>query len=401
MLKRYYWKGLNNEGKPTSGIIISLSADEVRDILLENNCRMIDMNSGQISFVERKKHSLTSEDITLFTSQLGTLLSAGIPIIASLKLIAKRTSKAELRSLAYLLQTQLQSGESLTNALTGHPLYFDDLYLSLVKAGELSGNLENALKKLAEQREKVELLKSQTRQAVQYPLIMLCTIIVVCYIMLTMVIPEFEFLFRSMNTELPWITKKLIRLSNLVQNNCLVIFACLSCTAWLLCWSKKHSEKVQLKLSRWSLVIPVFGTINQQSALARFAHTLATNYRSGIPLLNNLAVSAETTGNLYIQKAILRAHQNILLGRSIHQALRDEGAFPELLLQMVMIGEQSGKLDDMLEKLAHMYDNETAQSLNSLSKLIEPILVLLLGIVIGGLVIAMYLPIFNLTSVLG
>ncbi len=273
--------------------------------------------------------------------------------------------------------------------------------MSLIRSGEKSGNLADTLLKLAEHREKLQILREQIKRASQYPLVMLMTIFAVSYIMLTMVIPEFEQLFRGMGAELPWLTKKVLLFSKLIRSHSLTILLFVCGSAYLLRILYQRSDRIKLKMSRYLLIIPVFGPIVTKHSLARFSRTLATNYRSGLPILENISLSAMTTGNLYFQQAIGKAHQNILLGAPIYMALKDEHVFPELLVQMVMIGEQSGKLDDMLEKLASIYDEEASNSINRLSTLLEPMLILILGIIIGGLVIAMYLPIFNLTSLLG
>ncbi|MCL9781038.1 type II secretion system F family protein [Vibrio sp. S4M6] len=401
MLRRYYWQALDSQGQTISGVTLSLSADEVRAIVRDNQLRMKDMHTGGLTIVDKKKHSILVKDITHFTRQLATLLLAGLPIVTSLKLISSQSNKAELRSLMFLLVAHLESGDSLTNTMKHYPEYFNPLYIATIQSGELSGHLEQALLNLASHRENIAKLQGKLWQALQYPCLMLTTIIAVSYIMLTLVIPEFDSLFRGMNASLPWLTREVIKLSDLVQSRgWLVIFIIGSLIGFLI-FTIKRSDFAKQKIHQGLLSTPAIGHIVLKLALARACRTLATNYRSGIPVLTNLSLAAQVCGNPFIQQSLDRCHEKILQGQAIHLALREEAIFPELMLQMVMIGEQTGQLDNMLDKLADIYDSEANHSIQSFSKLVEPILILVLGIIVGVLVIAMYLPIFNLTRLLG
>lgn len=400
-LKSFHWRGINNTGKRVSGKLFALNEIEVRKKLTDQHIHIKKIKKRGLSGFEKMRHIVKRKDITLFTRQLATMLSAGVPIIQALRLIAENNVKAEMKSILNYICLSIEAGTPLSKALATSCSHFDSFYVDLVATGEETGYLAQALARLAEYREKSDALRAKVIKAMIYPIMVTLVAITVTVLMLTFVIPEFESIFKGFGAELPWFTQQVINLSHALQANGLYILLIITSSSFLFGALRKKSYKVRLTISKHSLNIPIIGTVLSKAAIAKFSRTLATSFSSGLPILHSLQTTSKTAGNLYYQEAILSVQQNTAAGMPLYLAMRQTQAFPEMVLQMIMIGEESGNLDDMLNKVAYIYEEEVDNTVDNLGKILEPFIIVFLGTLIGGLVVSMYLPIFNLMSVIG
>ncbi|TFH91431.1 type II secretion system F family protein [Vibrio ouci] len=400
-LKNYRWKGTHRSGKRVSGQLLALNETEVRDKLKQQKIRIRRLKAKRISTFTRLAQRVTSKDVTLLTRQLATMLATGVPIIHALKLVADNHRKAEMKSILAHISKAVESGTPVSKAMHTSSRHFDSLYVDLVTTGEQTGNLAEAFERIAIYREKSERLKAKVIKALIYPCMVVVTALTVSYLMLTMVIPQFESMFKDFGADLPWFTEKVLQLSYFTQTYGSIIFLALGGLVFIMSQISKRSSHARLAASRLGLKIPIIGAVMGKASIAKFSRTLATSLNAGIPILSCLTSSAKTADNTYYQQAIERIYDDTAAGVPIYIAMRNSNCFPEMILQMVMIGEESGRLDEMLNKVAAIYEFEVENTVDNLGKVLEPMIIVFLGVVVGGLVIAMYLPIFNLMSVLG
>ena len=400
-LKNYHWRGINSSGKRVSGQTLALTELEVRDKLREQHIQIKKIKKKSISALTRLTNQVKAKDITLLTRQLATMLGTGVPIIQAIKLVSDNHRKAEMKSILSQIRKGIEAGTPLSKAMRTASRHFDDLYTDLVATGELSGNLAEVFERLATYREKSAQLKSKVVKALIYPVMVVMTALLVSYLMLTKVIPEFESMFSGFGADLPWFTAKVMELSHWMQAYGFYTFVGLGAVTLLFIQARKRSYAIRLATSRIGLRIPIIGGVVAKASIAKFSRTLSTSFSSGIPILTSLRTTAKTTGNVHFESAITEVHKETAAGMPMYIAMRNSQAFPEMVLQMVMIGEESGNLDDMLNKVATIYEFEVDNTVDNLGKILEPLIILFLGSVVGSLVVAMYLPIFNLMSVLG
>ncbi|QIA64223.1 type II secretion system F family protein [Vibrio astriarenae] len=400
-LKNYRWRGINSTGKKVSGQMLALNEVEVRDKLKEQHVSIKKIKRGSVSLLTKLTHRVNSKDITLLTRQLATMLTTGVPIVQVLKLVADNHRKAEMKSILTQMSKGVEAGTPMSKAMRTASVHFDALYVDLVATGEQSGNLAEAFERLATYREKSEQLRAKVIKALIYPTMVLVVAMGVSYLMLTMVIPEFESMFKGFGAQLPWFTQKVLLLSHWIQAYSLWLVVTLCALCYIGRLIRKQSDIIKLHTSRLSLKIPVIGEVLSKASIAKFSRTLATSFSAGIPILSSLKTSGKTSGNTHYQHAIDAVYRDTAAGVPMYIAMRNTHAFPEMVLQMVMIGEESGKLDGMLNKVASIYEFEVDNTVDNLGKILEPLIIVFLGVVVGGLVVAMYLPIFNLMSVLG
>ncbi|MDF2154172.1 type II secretion system F family protein [Vibrio sp. CAU 1672] len=400
-LKNFRWKGINNSGKTTSGQTLALSEMEVRERLEAQHIKIRKLKKSSVSVFTKLTQRVKAKDITIFTRQAATMLATGVPIVQALRLVSASHRKAEMKSILINISKAVEAGTPISKAMRNASRHFDPLYTDLIATGELSGNLAQVFDRLATYREKSEQLRAKVIKALIYPTMVVLVALTVSYIMLTMVIPEFAKMFTTFGSQLPWFTRQVLSLSAWMQTwGPYLALGALG----LLIVSKlltSRSTRYRWLLAKTSLKIPVLGGVLSKAAIAKFSRTLATSFSAGIPILTSLQTTAKTSGNLHYQLAIEGVYRDTATGMPMYIAMRNSNVFPELVLQMVMIGEESGQLDDMLNKVAHIYEFEVDNTVDNLSKLLEPLIIVFLGVVIGGLVAAMYLPIFNLMSVLG
>ncbi|MGF1752728.1 type II secretion system F family protein [Vibrio makurazakiensis] len=400
-LKNYRWKGINSSGKKVSGQALALTEMEVRDKLKEQHIQIKKIKKGGVSALTRITHRVKAKDITILTRQLATMLTTGVPIIQAIKLVSDNHNKAEMKSILTHISKGVEAGTPLSKAMRTASRHFDDLYTDLVATGEQSGNLSEVFERLATYREKSEQLRAKVIKALIYPAMVVLVALVVSYLMLTVVIPEFESMFSGFGADLPWFTQQVLQLSNWVQSYSIWVVAVLFTVIFIFQSLRKRSFTVKLTTSKIGLKLPIIGAVISKASIAKFSRTLATSFSSGIPILSSLQTTAKTSGNTHYQTAINEVYRETAAGMPMYIAMRNTNAFPEMVLQMVMIGEESGKLDDMLNKVATIYEFEVDNTVDNLGKILEPLIIVFLGTVVGGLVVAMYLPIFNLMSVLG
>lgn len=400
-LKNFRWKGINSSGKKTSGKTLAMSEVEVRERLNAQHIKIKKLKKSSISFLTKLSHRVKGKDITVFTRQISTMLITGVPLVQALKLVSNNHKKAEMKSILMSITRAVEAGTPMSKAMRTASSHFDSLYTDLIATGELSGNLAEVFERLTTYREKSEELRAKVIKALIYPAMVMLVALGVSYLMLTQVIPEFEKMFSGFGADLPWFTRQVLDLSAWMQNwSSFIALGTLSLviSARILV---KRSDSFRLMMDRAILKIPVLGAVLSKAAIAKFSRTLTTSFSAGIPILTSLKTTSKTSGNLHYQLAVEEVYRDTAAGMPMYVAMRNCDVFPELVLQMVMIGEESGRIDEMLNKVATIYEFEVDNTVDNLSKILEPLIIVFLGVVVGGLVTAMYLPIFNLMSVLG
>jgi len=338
-------------------------------------------------------------DIAIFSRQLSTMLAAGIPLVQAFEIVGAGNEKAAMQRLILEIKADVEGGTSLHEALGKHPLHFDDLFVNLVEAGEHAGALESLLDKVATYKEKTEALKKKVKKALFYPAAVLAVAVIVTIVLLLFVIPEFESLYKGFGADLPAFTQMVIGLSRFVQHDGILIAVALGLGVYAFIYFKKRSKAMREFLDRLSLKIPVIGPILNKAAIARYARTLSTMFSAGVPLVEALDSVAGATGNIVYENAVLRMRDEVSTGQRLQRAMENTGLFPNMVNQMIAVGEESGSLDEMSAKVATFYEAEVDNAVDAMSSLLEPMIMVILGVLVGGLVIAMYLPIFKLGSV--
>lgn len=394
----FLYEGTNRGGSKVKGEIFALS-----DAMAKNELRKQGINPLK---VKKKPKSLfggaakiTPADISIFARQMATMMSAGVPLVQSFEIIGQGSDNQSMQKLIMGIKHEVEGGVTLAEALTKYPLYFDPLFINLVNAGEQSGALETMLDKLATYKEKVEALKAKVKKALFYPIAVLVVAFVVTVILLVFVVPQFEELFDSFGADLPALTRFVIDLSKFMQAWWWVIALGIAGAIYMFLRIKKTSPKLQESVDRLALKAPVVGEIATKSAIARFARTLETMSAAGVPLVEAMESVAGATGNIIYEKASLKIKDEVSQGTQLQTSMRNTGLFPNMAIQMVSIGEEAGSLDDMLAKVADFYEAEVDNAVDALTSLLEPIIMSVLGVLVGGLIVAMYLPIFKLGSV--
>ncbi len=343
---------------------------------------------------------IKEKDIVIFTRQLGTMIDAGLPIVQCLDILGEQSDNKNFRKIVRQMKEGVESGSTFTEALKKHPKNFDDLFINMIAAGEVGGILDTILARLSEYLEKSMKLKAKIKGAMIYPATIISVAVIVTAVLLIWVIPVFAELFSSFGQELPGPTQFVINLSNFT----IAYFPYLVAGAVAIAISIRQTYKTEngrLRMDQMSLQVPVFGELLRKSAIARFTRTLSTLVSSGVPILDALLITAKTSGNKIVERAILATRTSISEGNTISEPLTKSGVFPPMVCQMISVGESTGALDSMLQKIAEFYEDEVDNMVANLTTLMEPMVILFLGVIIGGLVISMYLPIFKLGSVIG
>ncbi|WP_188013996.1 type II secretion system F family protein [Photobacterium damselae] len=399
---RYYrWRGVNQGGKKITGVTLGFQEQEVRAQLTEQMIQVKKIKRTPPSTLDKIRNQMKSSDVTAITRQLATMIESGVPIVQALKLMASSHHKAEVRAVLTQVNTQVEAGASLSKALKSSSPLFDNFYCDLVATGEETGYLGQVFVRLATYREKSEAMRKKVIKAMIYPSMVMLTAISVTILMLVFVIPQFAAIFGSFGAELPWFTRQVLKASDFLINYGGYLAVGLLLALVLYRYSYKRSYSFRLRMARLSLRLPIIGNVVLKATIARFARTLATTFSAGIPLLTGLQSAGKTAGNLHIEEAIMEAHTSAAAGMPLYLSLRQCNVFPELMLQMTMIGEESGSLDDMLNKMASLYENDVDNIVDNLGQILEPLIIIVLGVLIGGLLVAMYMPIFTLMSVIG
>ena len=340
-------------------------------------------------------------DIAIFSRQLATMMKAGVPIVSSLEIIGSGHKNPRMTKMVKAIEGDLQSGLSLSEALSRHPVQFDALYRNLVQAGESAGVLDTVLDTIATYKENLEALKGKIKKAMFYPAMVVAVALIVSGILLVFVVPQFEEVFSGFGAELPAFTQMIVNLSRFMVAWWWLILGVLFAGAIATLAFFKRSTKFQHFVDRLMLKLPVLGQIMHNSAIARFARTLAVTFKAGVPLVEALDTVAGATGNIVYEQAVNRIRDDVSVGYPVNMAMKQVNLFPHMVVQMTSIGEEAGALDTMLFKVAEFYEQEVNNAVDALASLIEPMIMVFLGVVVGGMVIGMYLPIFKLGSVVG
>jgi type IV pilus assembly protein PilC len=395
----FVWQGNDKHRRKVSGELIAIDEKMARIELRRQgiNIKRLKKKEQSILFAQRKQ-KITPGDIAIFARQLATMLAAGVPVVQALDIVGHGNENKSMRELLFSIKSDVESGDSLTQALRKHPEQFDDLFCNLIEAGERAGVLESLLEKIAMYKEKSESMKKKIKKALTYPVAVIVVALVVTTVLLVFVVPVFEDLFKSFGADLPVFTKMVIAMSKWMQTYWWIVGGILTVAVYTFKYFREKSEPFNYFLDKTLLKVSVIGVIITKSAIARFARTLSTMSAAGVPLVESLESAAGTCGNRLYRDAVLRMREEVATGQRLQYAISESGLFPHMVQQMVAIGEESGALDAMLSKVADFYEEEVDNLVDNLSSLMEPLIMVILGILVGGLIVAMYLPIFQLGS---
>ncbi len=394
----FLWEGKDRKGNRIKGRGLAKDEMDMRADLRKQGIAASRIRKERQLFKGQGK--VKAEDIAIFSRQLATMLSAGIPMVQAFEIVGVGHDKPAMQKLVLNIKNEIETGNTLHQSLAKHPLHFDDLFVNLVEAGEHAGALETVLDKIATYKEKTEALKKKIKKAMFYPAAVVAVAIIVTVILLLFVIPQFEALFQGFGADLPAFTQIVIGMSRWMQDNGWILLIVLGAMAFAFHYFYKRSRKMRQFLDKLSLQIPVIGPILKKAAIARFARTLATMFSAGVPLVEAMKSVAGATGNIIYQDAVMRMRDEIATGLRMQRAMENTGLFPNMVVQMIAVGEESGSLDEMASKVADFYEADVDAAVDGLSSLLEPLIMVILGTIIGGMVVAMYLPIFKLGAVI-
>ena len=396
----FVWTGLDKNGRKNQGEIVAASQAIAKAQLRKQgiSAKTVKRKAKPLFSVGSKK--IKSSDIAIFTRQLATMMKAGVPLVQSFDIVAEGLENEGMRELVTGIKTDVAAGGGLAASLAKHPKYFDDLFCSLVGSGENSGTLEVMLDRVATYKEKTEALRAKIKKAMTYPIAVIVVAIVVTAILLVKVVPTFAETFRGFGADLPGFTLFVLRISEFMQAYWFIMLLGVMVAGWVYSQAMLRSKKFRDRIDALSLKLPIIGGIVHDSVVARFSRTLSTTFAAGVPLVEALESTAGAAGNAIYSAAIFQIRDDVTAGTSLYQSIRATGLFPTMLLQMTSIGEESGSLDEMLGKVADQYETMVDDAVDNLSSLMEPLIMSILGVLIGGLMIAMYLPIFMLGSVI-
>ncbi len=394
----FLWEGTDRNGKKIKGKSLANDEATVRADLRRQGVvptRIRKQRKGLFSGGGK----ITTADIALFSRQLATMLAAGIPLVQSFEIVGNGHENAAMQKLILAIKSDVEGGSALAEALAKHPLYFDDLFVNLVEAGEQAGALESLLDKVATYKEKTEAIKKKIKKALTYPAAVLAVAFIVTTILLIFVIPSFEDLFKGFGADLPSFTRMVIDLSAFVRTQGVFLVAGIGIAIGSFLYFKKRSRKFRHYLDRLMLKLPIIGPILQKASIARYARTLSTMFAAGVPLVEAMESVAGATGNIVYEEAVLSMRDEVATGQRLQVAMENTDLFPNMVIQMIAVGEESGSLDEMSAKVADFFEEDVDNAVDNLSSLLEPMIMAILGVLVGGLVVAMYLPIFKLGAV--
>lgn len=394
----FVWEGVDKKGKKLKGETPGASVAFVSATLRRQGINPLKVTKRGKSLAKRKK-KIVPKDVAVFTRQLATMITAGIPIVQAFEIVGKGHENPSMQQLLLSVKEDIESGTAMNVALSKHPLYFDQLYCNLVAAGEQAGILDALLDKIATYKEKIEAIKGKIKSALFYPAAVIVVAFIITAILLIFVIPQFEALFKGFGGDLPALTQMVIDLSKIFQSYWWAIFGGIGGGIFAMSYFYKRSIPAQHAMDRFILRAPIIGVIVKKATIARFARTLSTMFAAGMPLVEALDSVAGAAGNRVYFDGVMAIKNDISTGMQLQAAMNSTDLFPNMVIQMVAIGEESGELDTMLGKVADFYEAEVDDAVAGLSSLLEPLIMGVLGVLVGGLVIAMYLPIFKMAAV--
>jgi type IV pilus assembly protein PilC len=389
---QYIWEGKDKRGHKVRGKALAANEQALRADLRRQGVAATRVKTQ--SKVGRGK--VQPQDIAVFARQLATMMSAGIPMVQAFEIIGNGHEKPAVQKLVLDIKANIEGGSTLHESLAKHPLYFDDLFVNLVEAGEHAGALETLLDKIATYKEKTEALKKKIKKALFYPIAVLVIAVIVSVILLIFVIPQFESLFKGFGADLPAFTQMVVNMSKFMQHQGWVVGIVVAGAIYGFMYFHKRSRNMRRFLDRAALKFPIVGPILQKSAIARFARTLSTMFAAGVPLVEAMQSVAGATGNIVYEEGTMRMKDEVATGQRLQRAMENTGLFPNMVVQMIAVGEESGSLDTMSGKVAEFYEAEVDNAVDGMASLMEPLIMAVLGVLVGGMVIAMYLPIFKL-----
>ncbi|MDP9083228.1 MAG: type II secretion system F family protein [Pseudomonadota bacterium] len=391
---QFLWEGKDKRGNKVRGKSLAANEQALRADLRRQGVAPTRVKTQSKTFGSGGK--VNALDIAVFARQLATMMSAGIPMVQAFEIIGNGHEKPAMQRLVLEIKSSIEGGSTLHESLAKHPLYFDDLFVNLVEAGEQAGALETLLDKVATYKEKTEALKKKIKKALFYPAAVLIVAIIVSVILLIFVIPQFESLFKGFGADLPAFTQMVVNMSKFMQHQGWILLIVVGAAVYAFMYFHKRSRNMRRALDRILLKFPIIGQILVKAAIARFARTLSTMFAAGVPLVEAMHSVAGATGNIVYEEATLRMKDEVATGQRLQRAMENTGLFPNMVVQMIAVGEESGSLDTMSSKVAEFYESEVDNAVDSMSALMEPAIMAILGVLVGGMVIAMYLPIFKL-----
>jgi type IV pilus assembly protein PilC len=398
----YSWEGADKKGKKTSGEMTAENPAMVKAYLRKQGISPIKVTKKSAPlFGGGKGKPVETKDIALFSRQIAVMMKAGVPLVQSFEIIGRGNEKPMVQDLLLGIKADIEAGNTMADSLRKNPKYFDDLFCDLVDAGEQSGSLENMLDRIATYKEKTEALKSKIKKALSYPIAVVVIAVVVTAILLVKVVPQFKAVFEGFGADLPAFTQFVVGISEFMQESWYIFLFAIVGVIFFYKNLLLRSAKARDRQDHILLKFPVIGELLHKAAVAKFARTLSTTFAAGVPLVEALESAAGASGNALYRDAIHKIRDEVTTGMQMNLAMQTSGVFPNMVVQMVAIGEESGSIDAMLSKIADIYEQEVDDAVDGLSALIEPIIMSVLGVLVGGLIIAMYLPIFQLGKVVG
>lgn len=397
----YTWEGKNSKGQKTEGETLGKSIALVKADLRRKGINPTKVKKKAKPLFGGGKTKIVPADISIFARQLATMMDSGVPLVQSFEIIGKGHDNKGMSDLLFAVKNDIEGGTTLSEALSKHPLQFDELFCNLVQAGEHAGILDSILDKIATYKEKTEAIKAKIKKAMTYPIAIMVVAFIITLILLIFVIPQFADLFSGFGADLPAMTKAVVAMSEWMQDWWWALIGGIFITIKAVLEAKKRSKPFNIFLDRYLLKAPVLGMILHKAAIARFARTLSTMFAAGVPLVEAMDSVSGAVGNVVYKEAVLKMRDEVSTGTQINVAMKAANLFPHMVVQMVAIGEEAGSVDSMLAKVADFYEAEVDDAVDNMTALLEPIIMAFLGVVIGGLVIAMYLPIFQMGKVVG
>ena len=395
----FIWEGKDSKGKKVKGESAGANMALVKATLRRQGIKPSKIKKKSKSMFSGGKGKIKSKDISIFSRQLATMMDAGVPLVQGFEIIGRGHENKAMQELLLTVKTDIEGGSTLSDSLAKHPYYFDELYCNLVQAGEHAGILDNILDKIATYKEKTESIKGKIKKALFYPVAVIAVAFIITAILMIFVIPMFENLFSGFGADLPAMTRFVINLSKFFQVWWWAIFGGIGLSIYGLIQLKKRSVKFNHIMDKTMLKLPIVGNILEKAAIARFARTLATMFAAGVPLVEAMVSVAGAVGNVVFKDAVLIMKDEVATGTQLNIAMNQSGLFPNMVIQMAAIGEEAGSVDTMLSKVADFYEEEVDNAVDGMSTLLEPLIMAILGVLIGGLVVAMYMPIFQMGKV--
>lgn len=400
-LQPFVWEGTDKRGVKMKGEQPAKNANLLRAELRRQGIMPSVVRAKPKPLFGGAGSAVGAKDIAFFSRQMAIMMKSGVPIVSSLEIIASGHKNPRMRKLVETIRTDIEGGSSLHESISKHPVQFDELYRNLVRAGEGAGVLETVLDTIANYKENIEALKGKIKKALFYPIMIVAVAIIVSAILLLFVVPQFEEVFKGFGAELPAFTQMIVAASRFMVSYWWVMLAVVIGSVFGFIYAYKRSPTMQHTMDRLILKVPVIGQIMNNSAIARFARTTAVTFKAGVPLVEALGIVAGATGNKVYEEKVLRMRDDVSVGYPVNMAMKQVNLFPHMVVQMTAIGEEAGALDTMLFKVAEYYEQEVNNAVDALSSLLEPIIMVFIGTIVGGMVIGMYLPIFKLGAVVG